>query len=176
MAGLPSSNLKTKIIKSISTINVKGLQDNAKRKKLSLEINLNKREILFLQETHSTKGCKSFWKKDFKMSHSFYSHGTSAARGVAIFLNLKESFEIIKIHGLDTYTDLQGRLIGICIKYKNKRIGLVNCYAPNVNNSRHVRDEYMLYLDSLDHLLDEMAGLCDCMIIGGDFNLILDAN
>jgi exonuclease III len=108
------------------------------------------------------------------MTHSFYCHGTSAARGVAIFLNLKESFEIIKIQGLDTYTDLHGRLIGLCIKYKNKRIGLINCYAPNVNNSRCVRDDYMTYLTGLDHLLEEMAGLCESFIVGGDFNIILD--
>ena len=145
-----------------------------KRKKLALEVNVTKREIIFLQETHSTKGCEPFWKKDFKMSHSFYCHGTSAARGVAILLNLKESFEIIQINNLDTFSDPNGRLIGVCIKYKNKKIGLINCYAPNVNNSRHVRDDYLQFLTEVDQLLDLMTGLCDNIIVGGDFNLILD--
>jgi hypothetical protein len=58
------------------------------------------------QQQHSNKECEPFWKKDFKMSHSFYSHGTSAARGVAIFLSIKENFEIIQIQGMDSYSTL----------------------------------------------------------------------
>ena len=108
------------------------------------------------------------------MSHSFYCHGTSAARGVAIMINLKESFEIIQINNLDTFSNHNGRLLGVCIKYKNQKIGLVNCYAPNVNNSRQVRDEYLQFLTEVDQLLDLMTGQCDNIILGGDFNLILD--
>ena len=113
---------------------MKGLQNNVKRKKLALEVNVNKREVIFLQETHSTKSCEPFWKKDFKMSHSYYCHGTSAARGVAIMINLKEGFEIIQINNLDTFCNHNGRLLGVCIKYRNQKFGLINCYAPNINN------------------------------------------
>ena len=80
---------------NITSLNVKGLQANLKRKKLSNELNLIRRDIILLQETHSTTSCENFWRNDFKMSKAYYSHGTSAARGVAIMLNLREDFEIV---------------------------------------------------------------------------------
>ena len=162
------------MIKNITSVNVRGLQSNLKRKEIAAELSTLDRDIYFLQETHSIKSCERFWHKDFKMTNAFYSHGTSAARGVAIMLNLKEDFELTKINNLESITDINGRLVGIAIKFQGNKIGLVNCYAPNLNATIEKRNEYLQYLTALDNTLDELETLCDYIIVGGDFNLILD--
>ena len=92
-------------INNISSINVNGSHNNLKRKVKGSEISLLDREVLFLQETHFTTSCEPYILADFKMRKGFYSHGSSNARGVAIMLNLKESFEVIKINNQDSIAD-----------------------------------------------------------------------
>ena len=58
------------MIKSITSVNVRGLQSNLKRKEIAAELSTLDRDIYFLQETHSVKSCEIFWHKDFKTTNA----------------------------------------------------------------------------------------------------------
>ena len=63
-----------------------------------------------------------------------------------------------------TFVDPSGRFIICDIKANDKRLTLANIYAPNDDNPA-------FFLDWFVHLDDFK---CDDIIIGGDFNLVLD--
>uniref|UniRef100_A0A3B3ST53 exodeoxyribonuclease III n=1 Tax=Paramormyrops kingsleyae TaxID=1676925 RepID=A0A3B3ST53_9TELE len=70
----------------ISSLNVRGLKDNVKRKAIFLFCKEIKANILFLQETHSSKEEETFWKHQWGEG-ILYSHGTAHSAGVMILFN-----------------------------------------------------------------------------------------
>lgn len=64
------------------------------------------------------------------------------------------------------FSDTTGRFIICDIKTEGKYITLATIYAPN-------DDEPDFFSEIFEHLLDFR---CDGVIIGGDFNLVLDLN
>ena len=150
------------------TLNAKSCNLTHKRKKIALELThiYNKIDILFLQETHLEEVNET--------KTAYFSHGTSAARGVAILLNGGDDLELMKINQEEYLKDDNGRIIAIGIICKGKKIGLINCYAPNLNDSKKVQEEYLAYLDDLSKILAELDNACDILIVGGDFNIALD--
>jgi exonuclease III len=160
-------------LSNIVTLNGKGLLNHAKRKKMSLQLNYNT-EILYLQETHSSTNTEKYFLNDFHMKNGYFSHGTTAARGAAILLNIKDDFSNIMINNQKYLKDEAGRIVAIAIEVKDRKVGLINCYAPNINESRSVRDGYLKYLDSLELILEQISNECDIVVLGGDFNILLD--
>jgi exonuclease III len=156
---------------NITTLNVKGIRDFRKRKRLNIELeDIKRNSVIFMQETHSTTKDEKNWKANFGAQSAFFSHGTNNSTGVAILINLEEEFMVIQINGRDVYQDIGGRLLGMCIEYKGNKYGLVNVYAPNIGSKKH----YLEYLTGLDNCLDELEGNYDDLIVGGDFNLIMN--
>ena len=64
-----------------------------------------KADLIFLQETHTTKNCESQWKKEWGSSIMF-SHGRTNARGVAVLI--RSGLDIVIQH---EHCDSKGRLI-----------------------------------------------------------------
>ena len=81
--------------------------------------------MLILQETHSTPECESMWENEWG-GKAIFSHGTSAARGVAIFMS-KSIYKNIS----DIYRDISGRMIMVNITDNEVKITLIALYAPN---------------------------------------------
>ena len=71
-----NENLKNQLNFSFLSNNVKGLQSTKKRLKLFnfLKNNIGPKDILFLQETHSSVETEKKWIDDFK-DKIYYSHG-----------------------------------------------------------------------------------------------------
>ena len=88
----------------LALYNVRGLHDNAKRRKLFNYVNM-KYDITFMQETHSTKNVEKYWKNEFG-GKIYYAHGEANARGVMI--PFRKGVEV-KIH--DILRDINGRYI-----------------------------------------------------------------
>ena len=65
---------------------------------------------------------------------------------------------------MKTYINVPGRFILCDLKTNGKSITLTNIYAPN-------EDDPAFFKNLLDHLQDFEGGE---IIIGGDFNLVLD--
>ena len=70
----------------IVSYNVRGIANWNKRAKILKFLRDNIFNVIFLQETHSTRKCEKVWKTQFG-GQIFYSHGESNACGCAIMIN-----------------------------------------------------------------------------------------
>ena len=138
--------------------NVRGLRQEFKRKALLLHLRA-KGEVVCMQETHFDLEMDSQIKLEWGSKNCFYSHGTSASRGVAILIDRKSEIKI-----LGSFNDENGRIVGINYEEGGKKFILVNIYAPN-------NDDPSFFL-KVFKLLEEYEGK---RIITGDFNLVLNS-
>ena len=114
-------------------------------------------DILVLQETHSTKEIEKSWEMQWG-SDIIFSHGTSASKGIVVFLKKDLRKQIYNI-----YTDTEGRLIIFDIKQNNMMITIVALYAPNKDCPEFFQQIRKNIKDRYEH-----------KIIIGDFNTVLD--
>ena len=142
----------------ISSLNVRGIGDKQKRSELFNWLRSKKFSLYLLQEVHCSNDTVSIWSSEWGYK-SLFSCCSSAKGGVAILFNNNFSFQILRL-----YLDTNGRFIICDIETEGKCITLATLYAPN-------EDEPSFFQDFFDHLSDFR---CDDLIIGGDFNLILD--
>ena len=141
------------------SLNVRGLSNFKKRRSIFAWCRKQNANIIFLQETHSTRDKEKQWKAEWGAPLEL-AHGSSNARGVAILL--RNGFDC-KIK--QKYVDPAGRYIGIQAQINDENFYLFNVYGPN--NDNHAAQFY-------DHLLavlkKEDLAFEDKIIIGGDFN------
>ena len=142
----------------ISSLNVRGIGDKQKRSELFNWLRSKKISLYLLQEVHCSNDTISIWSSEWGYK-SLFSCCSSAKGGVAILFNNNFSFQILRL-----YLDTNGRFIMCDIEPEGKCNTLATLYAPN-------EDEPSFFQDFFDHLSDFQ---CDDLIIGGDFNLILD--
>ena len=84
-----------------------------------------KADIIFLQETYSTKELEDTWNTQYN-GKSFYSHGTNRSCGVMILIKGDLEFEV-----KSSVLDSKGRYILIDATVQGSDFLLVNIYAPN---------------------------------------------
>ena len=116
--------------------------------------------MLFLQETHTTKD-KDILSLDWK-GKILCSHANSSTAGCAILLNSNLQSNI-----LDVLCDDQGRFIISLIEIDAKKILFVNIYTPNLDSEEFFVNIFR-HMDS-DRFMDRK-----CIIMGGDFNLVMN--
>ena len=149
---------KTNNVKVMS-LNVRGLNDSLKRKKVFGWINQQKPHIVFLQETFCTNKLQpyinSMWKG--KVIHSLTDSNHS--RGVAILLSENLDYKIINVH-----ESKDGRKLLLNIEMLNNVFSLVCVYAPN-----RVKDRSDYFKD-LHKWFNKNALNSNNAIICGDFN------
>ncbi len=143
---------------NVKSQNVRGLSNYQKRRKVFNWFNRKSENIIFLQESHSCKEKESIWKAEWG-GDIFFSHGSSAARGVCIMFKNNVSKTIHNV-----IADDKGRYLIIDIDIDGIRFTLANIYGPNDDNPE-------FYIE-LIKLIESLPN--DNRIIGGDFNLVLD--
>ena len=116
-------------------------------------------DIIFLQETHSTKEVEIQWKNEWG-AKIYMSHGSSNSRGVAVLMKkgvgVTVHFEII---------DPQGRFIVLKVEFNDNIYVLINVYAPNKDK------DIVTFLEALRTTLQiENLDAEENLIVGGDFN------
>ena len=74
-------------------------------REVSYYYNMNKIEITFLQEVHSSPDTENRWRHEFG-NKIYFSHGSNQARGMAVLINPKVTIEVHNI-----ITDQNGRYI-----------------------------------------------------------------
>ena len=120
-------------------------------------------DICFLQETYSTKELENSWKMQWK-GQMFFSRGSEHSRGVLILIKNSLEFELKSVR-----QDSQGRFVLVEASVQDQKFIFLNIYAPNKTNEQTI---------FFDRIKDELDNTCiddDCrIIIGGDFNVILD--
>ena len=132
------------------------------RRQLFQYLKLNKYNICFLQELHCETKTYDLWKKEWG-GEIFLSGNSSNSVGVGILVGPELSFETKEYNNI-----IDGRMQSLKICIKDKDILLLNIYAPNIAK------------DNLSFLLkiEEFVTMNDSetMIVGGDFNTIIDIN
>lgn len=110
---------------NISSYNVNGLGIESKRREIFKHIRDCEIDVCLLQETHSTEGTENLWQNEWG-GKILFSHGTSAARGVAVMIRpgLAATLELIQRDG-------NGRYLIVYFEINEEKFSLVSIYAPN---------------------------------------------
>ena len=149
------------VMKCIS-FNVRGLKEYKKRKNLFNEMHHTKADFMLLQETHvDSNEFANQISKEWG-GRTFHSLGANDSRGVSILVNPQCSCEVI--HEIK---DDNGRMIILVVKLLNKTIVLANIYAPN-------KDDISFFEMLIEKIEENTEN--DLVIIGGDFNLVMNPN
>lgn len=139
----------------ISSLNVNGARDASKRAQVYELMNLKNIDVMFLQETHSTKENEIEWMKE-REGKFILSHKNALSAGVAVLFSetcLPISYDVIKV--------IQGRLIKIKAIFEHVTMELINVYAPVKSMER------MLFLETL---CLKQCNTESFLVLGGDFN------
>lgn len=121
---------------------------------------VNYPKIVSIQETHSTLDLSILWASQLNNYFCYFSHGTSASKGTAIFIHRSLPFNILQeIH------DTQGRYVILKGFLCNMQVTIGTIYAP----SDSARNREIFF--------DELIGLNlgNIHYLFGDFNSVLDA-
>ena len=129
-----------------------------KRRETFRWLKMKKYAVYFLQEVHCTKDKEHIWSAEWGYS-AIISSFSSASAGVCVLFNNNFNFQILK-----SFSDPEGRFVMADIKLESKILTLVNIYAPN-------EDKPTFFQNVLNQLL---CFDCSEIILGGDFNLVLD--
>lgn len=136
-----------------------------KRKALFNWLAKEKSDIILLQETYSTPEVVNLWKAPWR-GDIFFSHGSEHSKGVMILFKANFVYEIEVLR-----EDEQGRFVILKCLIQSEPFVLVNIYAPNKTKDQCV------FFEEIQKKLDDLELVENCeAIIGGDFNVILDAN
>ena len=104
------------------SLNVRGISNFMKRRTIFTWCRKKKGDIIFLQETHSTKEIETQWKSEWG-GKVFFAHGSHDSKGVAVLIK----------NGIDIHLailDPQGRYIFLKIELLDKT-NVGNIYVPN---------------------------------------------
>lgn len=144
----------------ICTLNVRGLRDGKKRRRIFTFLKSKKIDIAMLQETHSTPEIEQLWNNEWG-GQVLYSHHNSSSRGVMILVSGN-------INTTLTLKDNSGRYIATTIEINGQTKQLLNIYAPNSEAEQiaFFRELHEKIATSLD---------INTLIVGGDFNVHLEA-
>ena len=147
---------------TICSANCQGLgsSSSGKRKDVMNYLKNKKFDIYFLQDTHFESNIEHIVRAEWGYECWFNSF-TSRARGVAILFNNTFEFKVQNIH-----SDKTGNLLVMNVIINSIEYILVNIYAPN-------RDEPDFFRQ-IQNTLNKYQ--VDNVIIGGDWNLLLDPN
>ena len=141
---------------NVLSLNVRGLRDTSKRRSI-FEFYRKRCDILCLQETHSTPDDEQLWNNEWG-SAGHYSHGTSAAQGVAIFIKKGSCIETEIVH-----SDKDGRILTIKVQKNEYCLCILNIYGPN--------HEAPIFFKQA---IEATYQTCDKIIVIGDFNTVMD--
>ena len=81
------------------------------------------------------------------------------------------TFDTIDQFDMNKFSEQEGRLLAVLLRIEDLRLCLVNCYAPVIRNEI----DHLAFLGDIETLLKGIPSQYK-LIIGGDFNLVLDCN
>ena len=116
--------------------------------------------VYFIQEAHCTEDSIHDWRAEWGYQ-ALFSCCSSNKAGVAILFNNNFNFQLSK-----AYIDPKGRFIICDLTTNGQCITLATLYAPN-------EDDPNFFTSVFSQLLDFKS---EEIIVGGDFNLVLDVD
>jgi len=147
---------------NLNSLNVRGINNEKKRKLIFQWLKQQYPGIILLQETHSTSSDEALWAKEWG-NEIIYSHGTNNSRGVAILVWSKHNYNISNV-----VRDNDGRFLLIELEINEEKYVIINLYAPTKNQTIAQKEFYALLDDKLKEYTSHN------IIIGGDFNVCMN--
>lgn len=142
----------------IVSLNVNGLRDNIKRKRLITLLRNLKSEVVLLQETH-VKQNNNVILRDKAFPYQWHSNGSSKSRGTAILLHRTVQFQEDAV-----LRDKEGRYVAVRGTLNGEKVTIASIYAPNVSQ-----------ISFLDNTFHELASFGEGVwLLAGDYNYIPD--
>ena len=145
-------------VMGIMSLNVNGLGNVVKRKRVMMKLKKEKNQIYFLQETHMTKEEHLKLKRFGYRNAYFSSFKGGRRRGVIILIANTVTFDFEK-----EIKDKEGRYVIVVGKLDNEPVTLVNVYAPPESDKDFFRDLFNTVATVIKGVL----------IMGGDTNIAL---
>lgn len=142
----------------LASVNGQGLRSPNRRKLTFSFFNMNKFDIVFIQETRFTSEMEHQIQRELD-GDAFFIHGTNSARGVAIMFSSRREYKVIQ-----TRRDKEGRILNILLNMDEHSMNIVKVYVPSSDTERRT-----FFSDLEQSLSRDYAN-----IIGGDFNCTLD--
>ena len=144
---------------SVVSLNVDGMRDPKRRSLIFDYLNRYEYDIALLQDTRilNNRECMQ-WNAKCRC-RGFWSVGTVHSWGVGILIRDPAKFE-----GISFDVDFDGRVCVCDLTFNGTPLRVVNIYAPTVGTDR------LNFLSQLDKYLLT----CRKVIMGEDFNLVLD--
>lgn len=148
----------------IISINVNGLNDVRKRRLVFNSLKKFKRSIFLLQETHCKRGNGRLWKSQW-CSTMFLTETSGSVGGVATLFSRDLDPQVSEVSPAES-----NRFLITTFELQGEKYKIVNIYMPTSDKETNQTET----LQELTRKLS-IAGE-DTLIIGGDFNVALDAN
>jgi len=142
-----------------ATINVRGLNEPEKRKRLFYWLEDKSYDVIFLQETFCTNNFVNVFNRDWKGKTCHATTNSKHSRGVSILFSNKRNINIVNSKYLDN-----GRALLVNVDIDDEHFTMVCLYAPNELKQR---TEFFTEMKQwiVQNNLNE-----DRLIIGGDLN------
>ena len=147
------------VLKCVS-LNVRGINNNLKCRRVYRYMKLQKADVCFLQECHGVENTNDLWASEWG-NKCLFANGHSNAKGVGILLNNKCAGNISEV-----VRDHEGRFIICKLQINEYSYCMVNVYAPNGDEP--------LFFENILKLVAELD--CVHVIIDGDFNVAINPN
>ena len=144
---------------TIASFNCRGLGDFYKRRDTFHFLREKQFSIYLLQDTHFTPELEDRIKREWGFD-AYFSSYNSNSRGVAILINSNIEYKLVNVS-----KDINGNILVLCIKAFDKEFVIVNIYGPN--------DDRPNFYENVIEMI-EATGITDNVIIGGDYNLVLN--
>ena len=146
------------------SLNVRGLRDKVKRRNVLEWCKSKGSNIIFLQETYSTRDVEENWKLDWR-GPMIFSHGTNHSKGVLVLVTQSFGFKIEQ-----TIIDGEGRYIFLKGEVQGVKVLLGNVYFPTKDKEK-MQVEFLV---KLDKVMFELEVRDYIILLGGDFNTIMN--
>ena len=154
---------------NVSSLNVRGLRDNTKRRNVFEWLRNKNADVVFLQETHChLKKDETQWSKEWSgtKTHNYWSLGSSRSKGVAILFSKDMCRRNITVTNVEI--DPNGRSVKLILEINGNKYRLINIYAPN-NEAERVK----FFIDMTKYISDDIDAE---NVLGGDFNCAMNSN
>lgn len=135
------------------SLNVNGLHDKVKQKRLWYALCNLKPDIVLLQETHLTHDRDKIIA-DRAFPYKYHSKGSSKARGTAILLHKSLQFTELAVK-----KDKKGRFLAIKGLLNGELVTIVSLYAPNTAQISFIKDIFQNILEFGDSIIIAMGDL-----------------
>ena len=141
------------------SLNVRGIRNGLKRRKIFRFLKKLNANVIMLQETHSENKDINIWSSEWGYK-GIFAHGTRESGGTLVFVK-KE----VNAYITDKLIDPMGRYVIFKTQKDDYTMTYCNIYAPNRDDPQFFRDvfEKVRQLDST------------YIILGGDFNVVREA-